>query len=86
MIKHPDANSPSGFRYELEASDMAAGKSVAFLTGPISGTMPLSDGSAYDVSEEIIAVAPEHRDELHRAIHRAHHAAGRFLDAPLPSE
>jgi hypothetical protein len=86
MIKHPDSNSPSGFRYELETSDVSAGRSVAFLTGPISGTMSLPDGSAYDVSEEVIAVAPEHVHELHRAIHKAHHAAGRFLDAPLPSE
>ncbi len=86
MIKHIDPTSTSGFRYELEATDVAAGKTVLMLTGPIAGTMSLSDGSAYDVSEEAIAVKPEHRDELHRAIHKAHHVAGRFLDVPLPSE
>ncbi len=86
VIKHNDANSPSGFRYELEAADVAAGRNALMLTGPIAGTMSLSDGSAYDVSEEAIAVKNEHLDELHRAIHKAHHAAGRFLDVPLPSE
>ena len=86
VIKHNDATSPSGLRFELEASDVANGHSALMLTGPISGTMALSDGSAYDVTEEAIAVKPEHLDELQRTIHKAHHAAGRFLDVPLPSE
>ena len=86
MIKHPDPSSPSGLRFELTDEDVAAGNSAALLTGPISGTMSLADGTAYDVTEEAIAVKPEHVAELEHAIHRAHHAAGRFLDAPLTQE
>ena len=86
MIKHPDPNAPSGFRFELTQDDIAAGHTVALLTGPISGTMSLADGSAYDVSEEAIPARPEHVEELEHAIHRAHHAAGRFLDAPLTQD
>jgi len=84
MIAHNDPTSASGIRYELEASEMASGHSVMLLTGPVSGTMAISDGSAYDVTPEVIAVKPEHRDELLRTIHKAHHAAGRFLDVPVP--
>lgn len=83
MIKHPDPNSPSGFRYELTPEELKAGH-AAFITGPISGTIALSTGSAYDVSEEIIPVKYEDVGHLHVAIHRAHHAAGRFLDVPVP--
>ena len=86
MIKHPDPNSPSGFRFEITPEDVTSGHSVALLTGPISGTMSLADGTAYDVTEDAIAVKPEHLNELQTAIHRAHHAAGRFLDAPLTQE
>ena len=86
MIKHPDPNAPSGFRFELTQDDAASGHTVAMLTGPISGTMSLADGSAYDVTEDAIPVKPEHLAELQTAIHRAHHAAGRFLDAPLTQE
>ena len=84
MIAHPDASSPSGTRYELTADEAAAGFSTALLTGPISGTIAMADGSAYDVTPEAIAVKPEHVNELLLAIHKSHHAAGRFLDAPLP--
>ena len=85
MIAHPDASSPSGTRYELTADEMVGGFSVAVLTGPISGTIAMADGSAYDVTPEAIAVKPEHVRELLLSIHKSHHAAGRYLDAPLPS-
>jgi len=70
--------------YALDDEDMAAGRTVNFATGPIGGTFVLSDGSAYDVTPFAIAVKPEHLAELQLAIHKAHHAAGRFLDTPLP--
>lgn len=56
----------------------------AFLyTGPIAGTFVV-DGESYDVTEDVIPVKHEHLAALNLAIHKAHHAAGRFLDAPLP--
>ena len=55
-----------------------------FVTGPISGTMVLPDGTAYDVTPDAIRIPDEHVGELHLAIHKAHHAAGRFLDHPVP--
>ncbi len=85
MITHPDTNAPSGTRYELTADEAAAGFSTALLTGPISGTIAMTDGSAYDVTPDVIAVKPEHVRELQISIHKSHHAAGRYLDAPLPS-
>lgn len=85
MIVHPDPSSPSGKRYELTADEMATGLTAAFLTGPISGTIAMADGAAYDVTDEVIPVRPEHVKELQLAIHKSHHAAGRFLDAPLPN-
>lgn len=84
MIKHPDPNSQSGFRFELTQEEHDAGL-VAFLTGPIAGTIALPNGSAYDVSDDAIPVKAEDVGHLHVAIHRAHHAAGRFLDHPVPA-
>ena len=86
MNVHPDTTSPSGHRYELTMEEMASGLSHACFTGPISGTISMADGTAYDVTPDVIAIKPEHADELHLAIHKAHHAAGRFMDVPLPSE
>lgn len=84
MIKHVDADSASGFRFELTQDEVDNGM-AAFMTGPIGGTIGLASGSAYDVSEDHIAVKVEDVEALQLAIHKAHHAAGRFLDAPLPS-
>ena len=83
----PDPTHPSGINSALEEDDIAAGKTVAYLAGPlIQGTIVLPDGSAYDVTPAAIAVKPEHVNALHTAIHKAHHAAGRFLDVPVPDE
>jgi hypothetical protein len=81
----PDPTHPSGKNTTLTPEEMASGHTVLFLTGPIGGTVVLGDGSAYDVTDDVIAIKPEHQRELELGIHRAHHAAGRFLDAPLPS-
>jgi hypothetical protein len=85
MVRHVEGVGDDGtprFRYELTQEGHDAGY-VAFLTGPISGTIAVGD-TAYDVTENAIAVKKEHVGPLHLAIHKAHHAAGRFLDAPLP--
>jgi hypothetical protein len=88
MIKTPTGEiNPDGserFHYELTAEDMDAGRTVAFITGPIAGTMSMPDGEAYDVTDNIIAVKPEHVGHLHVAIHKAHHAAGNLLDVDVP--
>lgn len=86
VTPHPCEELPNRTNYELTAEEVAAGFSHVVITGPISGTISLADGSAYDVTPYHIAIKPEHADELHLAIHKAHHAAGRFLDSPLPSE
>lgn len=83
MIKHVDPSSPSGFRFELTEDERDAGF-AAFITGPIAGTIALPSGAAYDVTEDLVAVKEDHIGELHIAIHKAHHAAGRFLDIPVP--
>jgi hypothetical protein len=83
MIKHVDPSSASGFRFELTQEEHDSGM-VAFLTGPIAGTISLPSGAAYDVTEDAVAVHKDHVGELHVAIHKAHHAAGRFLDVPVP--
>ena len=83
MLKHLDETTPTGFRFELTGEEHAAGM-VAFLTGPISGTVVVDDGTTYDVTEFAIPVPREHVGMLHVAIHKAHHAAGRFLDHPVP--
>jgi hypothetical protein len=83
MIKHIEPSSPSGFRYELTQDEHEAGY-VLFMTGPIAGTISLSTGAAYDVSEDHIAVKEVDVGHLLVAIAKAHHAAGRFLDAPVP--
>lgn len=85
MIKHPDGAEADGtprFRFELTREEMDAGLNTAFLTGPISGTIALGDVS-YDVTENAIAIKAEHIELLQSAIHKAHHAAGRFLDSPV---
>jgi hypothetical protein len=84
VLKHIDEQNPSGFRFELTAAEMNAGY-VAFLTGPIEGTISLADNSAaYDVSDDVIPVLAEHVGQLHIAIIEEHHAAGRFLDVEVP--
>lgn len=85
MIKHVDPSSQSGFRFELTQEEHDAGL-AAFLTGPISGTVAIPSGAAYDVTEDAIAVRVEHIAELRTTIHKMHHAAGRFLNSPLPSD
>lgn len=86
MIKHTGQDTPSGFRFELTQEERDAGF-VALITGPISGTIGIFDGAenhAYDVTDDHIAVKAEHLGLLKLAIHKAHHAAGRFLDVPVP--
>jgi hypothetical protein len=86
MLKQQEGSNPDGtphWHYTLTQEEHDAGYAALF-TGPIAGTLSLPDGAAYDVSEDCIPVKAEHVGELHLAIHRAHHAAGRFLDVPLP--
>lgn len=86
MIKTAVGTNPDGsprFGYALTQEEHDAGL-VAFVTGPIAGTLAVPDGTAYDVTEGAIAVRAEHVGHLHVAIHKAHHAAGRFLDVPVP--
>ena len=71
------------FNYTLTQDDVDAGL-VAFMTGPITGVVSIEGGHAYDVSDDFIAVKAEHVGGLHVAIHKAHHAAGRFLESPVP--
>jgi hypothetical protein len=89
MIKHPDGvntdrdgNETPRFRYELTQQEHDDGFAL-FVTGPIAGTFVV-DGTSYDVTEWAIPVKTEHVGPLHIAIHRAHQAAGRFLDSPVP--
>ena len=86
ITPHPCEELPNRVNYELTAEELAAGQTTALMTGPISGTIALSDGSAVDVTPYYAAVKEENREEAQLAIHKAHHAAGRFLDAPLPAK
>lgn len=83
MIKHPDSSAASGFRFELTEEERDAGYAM-FLTGPIAGVVSLPSGAAYDVTEDAIPVKLEHVGELHVGIHKAHQAAGRFTNIPVP--
>jgi len=86
MIVTPDPTHPSGINSALEPEEIAAGKTVMFLTGSISGHLFMADGTHYDTTGAVVAVKPEHQRELEIAIHRKHHAEGRFLDVPVPTE
>lgn len=86
ITKVPVEVHPSGLHAEWTQEEWEAGLTNGMWTGPISGTLVLRDGSAYDVTPEAIATKPEHALELEYAIHKAHHSAGRFLDAPLPAD
>jgi hypothetical protein len=53
----------------------------AVMTGPITGTVTLADGTEYDVSPELIQVASgEHQAEV------AHLIAQRYITAGHPSD
>ena len=88
MAKHLIGTNEDGsarFHYNFaEDGDNFLG--VALFTGPISGTLAMRDGTAYDVSENVIHCKPEHLEELKLTIHKAHHAAGRFFDVPVPAK
>lgn len=85
MLKQAPLTPNHNAHYELTVDDMAAGFDVALITGPIDGIISIPSGASYDVTEDIIPVKSEHLGELHLAIHKAHHAAGRFTDIPVPS-
>ena len=89
---HPETNQIVGqgvqgatpeYEFELSPEEVGAGYRL-MLTGPISGTFFIED-EAYDVTDRVVAVKQEHAAALAYEIHKAHHAAGRFLDAPLPA-
>lgn len=86
MIKYKDPTAPSGFGFELTQSEMAQGKTCAFMTGPMGGVCGLADGTVYDLTDDHIAIRPEHEKELKWRIHKMHHAIGNFLDSPLPPD
>ena len=84
MQKRLIGENPDGtHRFEYSIMDEPEGTAL-FVTGPISGTVVLADGTAYEVTEYAIPVKNEHVSELALTIHKMHHAAGRFLDVPLP--
>lgn len=87
MIKTQIGNNLDGsprFNYTLTQQEHDAGY-VAFMVGPvISGTVSLPNGAAYDVSETAIPVKYEDVGHMHIALHKQHHAAGRFLEHPVP--
>jgi hypothetical protein len=86
MIKTPQGTNEDGtprYNFELTQDEVDQGL-VAFVTGPISGTIAMADGTAYNVTDWAIPVQAIHVGQLHVAIHQAHHAAGRFLDQPVP--
>jgi hypothetical protein len=62
--------------FTLTAEDWEAGRTCAFATGPVAGSIVLSDGAAYDVTDFWIAVKPEHAGPLNHHIHRIHNALG----------
>jgi len=80
IVRNPDGSG----RMHFDFSDEPADDLVVLFTGPISGIVAASDGTEYDVTDPYIKVASEHVDDICDAIHREHHAAGRFLDVPLP--
>ena len=87
MLKEYKGQNPDGsphFAFELTQAEVDAGL-VAFMTGPIAGVVTLDDGTRYDVTDGAIPLLAEHVGLLHVAIHRAHHANGRFLDIPIPA-
>ncbi len=46
------------------------------LTGPISGTVALKDGTAYSVTPEVIEFAHDHEGGIQHHIEKMHEAAG----------
>jgi hypothetical protein len=88
MLKEYKGQNPDGtphFLFTLTQEELAAGISVMFATGPISGVVTLSDGTRHDVTDAVIPAKPEQVGLLRVAIHEAHHANGRFLDVPVPA-
>ena len=64
------------FHFELTQDEVDAGLSVAFATGPVSGSVALRDGAVYDITDFWIAVRPEHAGPIAHHIHRLHNALG----------
>lgn len=87
MLKTPVGTNPDGtvrFNYTLTQEEHDAGL-VAFATGgAVGGVVSMEDGTVYDVTEGYIPVRREHVGQVHVAIHKMHHAAGRYLDQPVP--
>jgi hypothetical protein len=50
------------------------------VTGPISGTVVLKDGTAYNVTEPCIEFAPGHDGPILHHVEKMHEAAGTFPD------
>lgn len=94
MIKTQVGTQQNGsprYNFEFTQEEMDAGH-VALKTGPlVSGVISVPDASSpdgnamYDITDDFIAVKAEHLPHVHQTIHRMHHAAGRFLDVPVPS-
>jgi hypothetical protein len=71
--KNPDGSPRFHFDWRNDPDFLGA----ILFTGPISGTISLSDGAAYDVTDDIIQCKPEHVGPLQHHIHLRHVAAGR---------
>lgn len=77
-IRNPDGRLRQ--HYDFSADD-CTGKTV-LVTGPISGSIELEDGTQYDVTPDHILVADEHVEQLNQAILREHQVAGRLAELP----
>jgi len=91
MQKTYKGDRPDGspiFEYDIteDVPALQAGTVAQFHTGPATGTLTMEDGTEYGVADEKIIVQAKHLSELHLAIHREHHANGRFLESPIPED
>jgi hypothetical protein len=66
------ANPDGSPHYQYIAED---GETLV-LTGPIVAKLTMSDGTVYDVTDNVVAVADEHHDELVHAIGDHYEANG----------
>jgi hypothetical protein len=91
MKKVYKGDKPDGspiFDYDIseEKPGLESGDLVQFCSGPATGTFEMEDGTTYGVSDAVTIIAARHLAELHLAIHRDHHAAGRFTSGPIPDD
>lgn len=69
LTRNPDGS------YLFDGSD---GMEGVIKTGPVSGSVRLKDGTAYDVTPEFIEHAPGHGGRIAHHIAKIHEASGRL--------